>query len=60
MKSSVQCVGDIGTSTVTVSNVFNAQIAAGGQFSFSINNFLSPPSAQASDAITITSYINGF
>jgi hypothetical protein len=52
--------GDIGTSTVTVSNVFNAQIAAGGQFSFSINNFLSPPSAQASDAITITSYINGF
>jgi hypothetical protein len=56
----VQCVGDIGTATVTISNAFNAQIPAGGQFSFSINNFLSPPSAQASDPITITSYINGY
>jgi hypothetical protein len=42
---------------VTASNLFNSQVST--TFSFSINNFLSPPTGQPSDSIRITSYISG-
>ncbi len=42
---------------VAASNLFNSQVST--SFSFSINNFLSPPTGQPSDAITITSYVLG-
>lgn len=37
--------------------MFNSAVSS--SFSFSINNFLSPPTEQPSDAIKITSYISG-
>lgn len=42
---------------MTASGLFSSAISS--SFSFSINNFLSPPTGQPSDPITITSYING-
>lgn len=57
VKSTFQCIGD-SQAAVTAANLFDSTVAS--SFSFSINNFLSPPTEQPTDAITITSYISGY
>jgi hypothetical protein len=55
VKPSLQCVGDIGTSTVTVTNLFSSKIPVNTVISFSIINFFAPPTNQPIDNIIITS-----
>ena len=52
----MQCTGDIINSLVTVSNVRSAVLAAGSTIMFSVNNFISPPTNQPVDAVTVTTY----
>lgn len=46
-------------SIVTLTNVVSSPLAAGTTISFSINNFISPPTNQALDGIVVTTYIGG-
>ncbi len=54
MVSSIQCSGDINQVSVTATTLFAASVST--SFSFSINNFLSPPTNQQSDVLVATSY----
>lgn len=56
VRSTFVCAGD-STAGVVASNLFAATVAT--SFSFSINNFLSPPTEQPSDPIIITSSVSG-
>ena len=52
--SSIQCIGDSLSATVTITNLFSSSVI--GNLSFSINSFLSPPTNQLSDVLVATSY----
>lgn len=57
INSGISCVGSSNT-LITVSNLFQTTVAT--NFAFGVNNFLSPPSNQPSDAIVITSFSGTF
>jgi hypothetical protein len=50
----ISCVGSGGT-LITASNMFSTTVSSA--FSFGVGGFLSPPSIQPSDSITITTYM---
>lgn len=57
MKSSLTCAGDSSAVTVTASNLFSSSNS--NSFSFAINSFLSPPTNEPADQLTLYSQING-
>lgn len=54
VNSALQCTGS--SALVTLSNIVASALSGGSTISFSINNFISPPTNQAADAITVTTY----
>ena len=52
----MQCTGDATNVLVTLSNVVSVPLVAGSTISFSINNFNSPPTNEAVDAVVVTTY----
>jgi hypothetical protein len=56
VNSGIQCTGNNANALVTVTNAVGSTLGAGQTISFSINNFNSPPTNQAVDAVTVTTY----
>ena len=57
VSTSPMCSGYLANASIVVSSLFTSSINT--SFSFGITQMVSPPTLQASDSITITSFING-
>ena len=56
VNTAVQCTGSATNALVTLSNVVSTDLPAASTIMFSINNFNSPPTNQAVDAVVVTTY----
>ena len=56
VNTALQCTGDATNALVTLSNIVSADLAAASTIGFSINSFNSPPTTQAVDPVTVTTY----
>lgn len=56
VNSAIQCNGSTTNAIVTFSNVVTSALAPGTTITFSIANFIAPPTNQPADAIALTTY----
>lgn len=59
VNSAVQCTGNAGTAVVTLTNVATTTLNPSTTLSFTVDNFLSPPTNQAVDEVVVTTYTGG-
>lgn len=55
----MQCSGSTVTSMVTFSNVVSSPLVPGSTITFSIANFIAPPTNYPSDSIPVTTFSGG-